>query len=158
MTHTDLSRKDATSPDDAFMQMAVITASRSKDPSRQVGAVIVSKSGRVMSTGYNGTPIGWPDDKFPWGNDSDNELDTKYPYVVHAERNAVLNYGGSLRDFDGATLYTTYFPCNECAKEIVQVGIKKVVYLDSFSGDVATATNRIFAWTGVEVQRYFKNN
>lgn len=122
-------REDYLNWDEYFMSIAKLSAMRSKDPSTQVGACIVSDNNRILSIGYNGAPNGYHDDEFPWDREGD-KLDTKYMYVVHAERNAILNYRGNIKDFDGAKLYVTLFPCNECAKEVIQVGIKDIIYLD----------------------------
>ena len=113
--------------DEYFMGVAAITAKRSKDPHTQVGAVIVGPDQRILSIGYNGTPRGMNDDPFPWAREGET-LRTKYPYVIHAERNAVLNFRGLMRELHGATVYVTHFPCNECSKELAQVGIAEVVY------------------------------
>ncbi len=120
-------RKDYLSWDEYFMGIANLSAMRSKDPSTQVGACIASQDNRILSIGYNGTPNGYDDDIFPWDREGDAK-DTKYLYVVHAERNAILNYRGHRKDLEGARIYVDLFPCNECAKEIIQVGIKEVVY------------------------------
>lgn len=112
--------------DEYFMGVALLSAQRSKDPTTQVGACIVNQKKRIVGIGYNGFPIGVEDDVFPWANDGD-WLDNKYPYVVHAEPNAILNATVSL---DNATLYVTLFPCNECAKLVIQSGIKEVVFLE----------------------------
>jgi dCMP deaminase len=112
--------------DEYFMGVALLSAMRSKDPGTQVGACIVNEKKRIVGIGYNGFPIGVQDDKFPWNNDGE-WLDNKYPYVVHAEPNAILNATVPL---DGSTLYVTLFPCNECAKLIIQSGIKHIVYLE----------------------------
>ena len=109
------------------MGIALLAANRSKDPSTQVGACIVSPDNIIISTGYNGMPKGCSDEDFPWARSAECENDTKYPYVVHAELNAILNANG--RDLRGATVYVALFPCNECAKAIIQSGIKEVVYL-----------------------------
>ena len=114
--------------DEYFMAVAKLSAMRSKDPSTQVGACIVSNTNRILSIGYNGTPNGYSDDNFPWEREGE-PLNTKYLYVVHAERNAILNYRGSRKDLEGAKIYVDLFPCNECAKEIIQSGIKEVIYL-----------------------------
>ena len=121
-------RKDYLSWDQFFMGVAKLAAGRSKDPSTQVGACIVDKTNRILSIGYNGTPNGFDDDVFPWARDGE-ELETKYPYVCHAELNAILNYRGPRKDLQGATIYVDLFPCNECAKLIIQAGIKRIVYL-----------------------------
>jgi len=114
--------------DEYFISIAKLSAMRSKDPSTQVGACIVSDDNRILSIGYNGAPNGFDDDKFPWGRDGEN-LNTKYPYVCHAELNAILNYRGSTKDLEGAKVYIDLFPCNECAKAIIQSGIKEVMFL-----------------------------
>lgn len=113
--------------DEYFMGVAALSALRSKDPHTRVGACIVSKDRRILSIGYNGTPRGIDDSVFPWRRDGD-WLETKYPYVVHAERNAVLNFRGSMRELKGSTIYVTHFPCNECCKELAQVGVSEVAY------------------------------
>lgn len=118
-------RNDYLSWDKYFMGVAILSSMRSKDPNTQVGACIVNKKNRIVGIGYNGLPVGLNDDEFPWGNQGDF-LDTKYPYVVHAEPNAILN---SIEKLDNATIYVTLFPCNECAKLVIQSGIKEIVYL-----------------------------
>lgn len=140
MERLNLQRKDYLSWDEVFMATAKLYAGRSKDPNTQVGACIV-KNNRILSIGYNGAPNGMNDEIFPWTRVGKN-LETKYFFVVHAERNAILNYRGSIKDFEGATLYVDLFPCNECAKEIIQVGITEVVYL---SDKYADAENTIAA-------------
>lgn len=131
-------RKDYLSWDEFFMGIAKLSAGRSKDPSTQVGACIVNKQNRILSIGYNGAPNGFSDDLFPWGREGD-VVETKYPYVCHAERNAILNYPGSKRDLEGSKIYVDLFPCNECAKEIIQAGIKEVIYLsDKYSKTTET--------------------
>ena len=136
--------------DEYFMAIAKLSAMRSKDPSTQVGACIVDKNNRILSIGYNGAPNGYSDDIFPWDREG-NELDTKYPYVVHAERNAILNYRGSRKDFEGAKIYVDLFPCNECAKEIIQAGISEVIYLsDKYANtNSVIASKRLFDACGV---------
>ena len=127
-------RKDYLSWDENFMAVAKLSAMRSKDPHTQVGACIVSNDNRILSIGYNGAPNGFNDEKFPWGREG-NPLETKYLYVVHAERNAILNYRGSRKDLENSKIYVDLFPCNECAKEIIQAGIKEVVYLSDKYAD-----------------------
>ena len=127
-------RKDYLSWDEYFMAVAKLSAMRSKDPHTQVGACIVSNDNRILSIGYNGAPNGFNDEKFPWGREG-NPLETKYLYVVHAERNAILNYRGSRKDLENSKIYVDLFPCNECAKEIIQAGIKEVVYLSDKYAD-----------------------
>ena len=121
-------RKDYLSWDEYFMGVAKLSALRSKDPSTQVGACIVSSDNRILSMGYNGTPNGFDDQDFPWDREG-QALNTKYLYVCHAELNAILNFRGHKRDFEGAKIYVALFPCNECAKAIIQSGIKEVIYL-----------------------------
>lgn len=135
------------------MDIAAVAARRSKDPNTQVGACLVSADNRVLSLGYNGSPRGMDDVVMPWGRDSENPVQNKYPYVVHAERNAVLNFRGSLRELQGATAYITHSPCNECAKELVQVGIKRVVFDTLYPTDLDDATRFIFKCAKVSVQQ-----
>ena len=122
-----MKRTDYISWDEYFMGIAMLAAKRSKDPNTQVGACIVSEDNIIISTGYNGMPKGCSDDEFPWDRKGENEAATKYPYVVHAELNAILNASG--RDLRGSRIYVALFPCNECAKAIIQSGIKEVMYL-----------------------------
>ena len=117
-------REDYITWDEYFMGVAKLSGMRSKDPNSQVGACIVSQDNKIMSMGYNGFPMGCSDDEFPWTREGD-AMDTKYLYVTHSELNAILNYrGGSL---EGAKLYVSLFPCNECAKAIIKSGIKTIV-------------------------------
>lgn len=127
-------RQNVISWDEFFMRVAIAAQLRSKDPNTQVGACIASTNHRILSVGYNGTPSALNDDDFPWGT-SDDPLEDKHNYVVHAEANAVLNYRGSLRDLEGSTVYVTLFPCHDCAKILAQVGIGEVVYLDNKYAD-----------------------
>ena len=139
--------------DEYFMGVALLSAQRSKDPSTQVGACIVSPENKIMSVGYNGMPRSCSDDDYPWEREGE-ALDTKYLFVCHAELNAILNYGaGSLKD---AKVYTTLFPCNECAKAIIQSGIKEIVYLsDKYAEtDGTKASKRMFDSAGVTYRRY----
>ncbi len=144
-------REDYLNWDEYFMSIAKLSAMRSKDPSTQVGACIVSDNNRILSIGYNGAPNGYHDDEFPWDREGD-KLDTKYMYVVHAERNAILNYRGSRKDLEDARIYVDLFPCNECAKEIIQSGIREVVYLsDKYHDSENTiASRRLFDACGVK--------
>ena len=132
------------------MGIAELSALRSKDPNTQVGCCIASPDNKIYSLGYNGLPIGLSDDEFPWENKAENVEDTKYPYVCHSELNAILNFTG--HSLKGCRLYVTLFPCNECAKAIIQSGIKKVVYLsDKYKGtDGNIASKRLFDETGVK--------
>lgn len=116
--------------DDYFATIAEITSLRSKDPVRKVGAIIVSNDNKILSTGYNGAPRGICDDDIPWEKFGEF-LDTKYPYIVHAELNAILNYNNDKSLLQGARIYTTLFPCNECMKAIIQSGITEIIYLDN---------------------------
>lgn len=138
--------------DEYFMGIAILSSKRSKDPSSQVGAAII-RDKRVLSLGYNGMPRGCDDVKMPWGKTSSDPLETKYPYVVHAELNAILN---SNKDIRGATLYVTMFPCNECAKAVIQSGIVEVVYLsDKHHEEMAgIASNRMLDMAGVKIRKY----
>ena len=154
-----MKRQGYISWDEFFMGVAMLAAQRSKDPSTQVGACIVSgeedpAGGNViLSTGYNGFPAGCSDDEFPWERTGDFG-DTKYPFVVHAELNAILNARGkSLR---GARLYVALFPCNECAKAIIQAGIREVVYLsDKYATTDATmASRRMLTAAGVTLRQF----
>ena len=122
-----MKRNDYISWDEYFMGIAMLAARRSKDPSTQVGACIVSPDNIIISTGYNGMPKGCSDDTFPWDRTGELEVETKYPYVVHAELNAILNANG--RSLQGSRIYVALFPCNECAKAIIQSGVKEVLFL-----------------------------
>lgn len=132
--------------DEYFMGVAMLAARRSKDPNTQVGACIVSPDNIIISTGYNGLPNGCSDDEYPWEREGE---ETKYPYVVHAELNAILNANG--RDLRGSRLYVALFPCNECAKAIIQAGVKEVLYLlDKYASTAATrASKRMLDSAGV---------
>ncbi len=137
--------------DEYFMGLAHLSALRSKDPNTQVGAAIVDENHRVVSVGYNGFPTGVSDEEFPWGREG-GVLDSKYAFVVHAELNAILNSQRSVR---GCTIYVSLFPCNECAKAIIQSGIKKIVYeSDKYNGvDTNIASKRMLKAAGVELVR-----
>lgn len=145
-----MKRKDYISWDEYFMGVALLAARRSKDPNTQVGACIVSEDNIILSTGYNGFPAGCSDDEYPWEREGEA---TKYPFVVHAELNAILNAGG--RSLRGARIYVDLFPCNECAKAIIQSGIVEVIYLsDKYAGTDATrASKRMLASAGVTLRR-----
>ena len=132
--------------DEYFMGVAMLAARRSKDPNTQVGACIESPDNIIISTGYNGLPNGCSDDEYPWEREGE---ETKYPYVVHAELNAILNANG--RDLRGSRLYVALFPCNECAKAIIQAGVKEVLYLsDKYASTAATrASKRMLDSAGV---------
>ena len=118
--------------DQYFMGVALLSAKRSKDPNTQVGACLVNEDKRIIGIGYNGFPRGCSDEVFPWGKSDPDPVNTKYAYVVHAEANAILNSNANLK---GSTLYVSLFPCNECAKLIIQSGVKKVIYMsDKYAG------------------------
>ena len=119
-------RKDYLTWDEYFMGVAYLSSLRSEDPSTQVGACIVSKDNRILSIGYNGAPNGFEDKCFPWDREGEF-LDTKYAYVCHAELNAISNFRGNKKDLEGAKLYVTLFPCNECTKLVIQNGIKEII-------------------------------
>ena len=148
-------RKDYISWDEYFMGVAVLSGMRSKDPNTQVGACIVSEDHKILSMGYNGFPTGCSDDEFPWEREGE-PLENKYFYTTHSELNAILNYrGGSL---EGATIYVTLFPCNECAKAIIQAGIKTIVYeCDKYADSAAVkASKRMLDAAGVRYYQYNK--
>ncbi len=146
-------RKDYITWDEYFMGVAYLAGLRSKDPSSPVGACIVSPDNKILSIGYNGFPMGCSDEEFPWAREGE-ELDTKYLYVTHSELNAILNYrGGSL---EGAKLYVSLFPCNECAKAIIQAGIKTVIYDSDKYKDTPSviASKRMMDAAGVRYYQY----
>ena len=147
-------RADYISWDEYFMSVAKLAGMRSKDPNSQVGSCIVSSDNKILSIGYNGFPIGCSDDEYPWSRDDQDPLKTKYLYVTHSELNAILNYrGGSL---EGARIYVSMFPCNECAKAIIQSGIKTVIYEVNKYPDSASvlASMKMLASSGVQVRKY----
>ena len=147
-------REDYISWDEYFMAVAKLAGMRSKDPHTQVGACIVSEDNKILSMGYNGFPKGCSDDEFPWGKTSENPLENKYLYTTHSELNAILNYrGGSL---EGAKLYVTLFPCNECCKAIIQAGIKTVIYdCDKYADTPSVmASKRMMKASGVTFLKY----
>ena len=144
-------REDYISWDEYFMGVAALSAMRSKDPNTQVGACIVSPEHKILSMGYNGFPLGCSDDEFTWEREGE---DNKYFYSTHSELNAILNYrGGSL---DGATIYVTLFPCNECAKAIIQSGIRTLVYDSDKYADTAMvkASKKMLKAAGVQIIPY----
>ena len=147
-------RTDYITWDEYFMGVAKLAGMRSKDPNSQVGCCIVSKDNKILSMGYNGFPKGCSDDDFPWAREGD-PLETKYLYVTHSELNAILNYQGE--SLKGAKLYVSMFPCNECAKAIIQSGIETVIYeLDKYpDSDSVRASKRLIDAAGV---RYYKYN
>ena len=147
-------RKDYISWDEYFMAVAKLAGMRSKDPNSQVGSCIVSADNKILSIGYNGFPRGCSDEDFPWAREGEDPLRTKYIYVTHSELNAILNYrGGSL---EGSKIYVSLFPCNECAKAIIQAGIKTVIYdCDKYSATPSViASKMMFQAAGVAFQKY----
>ena len=147
-------RTDYINWDEYFMGVAMLAAKRSKDPSTQVGACIVDDNNRILSTGYNGFPMGCSDDEYPWAREGEEANATKYPFVVHAELNAILNNRG--KNLVGARIYVALFPCNECAKAIIQSGIKEVVYLsDKYASTPSTqASKRMLTSAGVALRQF----
>lgn len=146
-------RRDYLSWDEYFMGIALMSSQRSKDPGTQVGACIVNDENRIMSVGYNGMPFGCSDDEFPWDKEGE-VLNSKYAYVCHAELNAILSFkGGDLKD---CRVYTTLFPCNECAKAIIQSGMKEVVFLSDKYADseMVVAAKKMFDFAGVLYRQY----
>lgn len=146
-----MKRKDYISWDEYFMGVALLAAKRSKDPNTQVGACIVDKNNIILSTGYNGFPYGCSDDDYPWEREGE---DTKYSYVVHAELNAILNARG--KNLNDARIYVDLFPCNECAKAIIQSGISEVVYLyDKYADSRDTiASKKMLSSAGITLRKF----
>lgn len=144
-------REDYLDWDDYFMGIAILSAKRSKDPGTQVGACIVSPDKKIVGVGYNGLPLGCSDDNFPWDREG-KFLETKYAFVCHAELNAILN---STKKLENCTIYVDLFPCNECAKSIIQSGIKEVVYLsDKYSGtDSNIASKMLFKAANIKLRK-----
>lgn len=149
-----MKRADYITWDQYFMGIAIMSSQRSKDPGTQVGACIVDEDNRILSVGYNGMPTGCNDDEMPWNREGTG-LESKYFFVCHAELNAILNYrgGGKLK---GAKCYATLFPCNECAKAIIQSGIREVIYMsDKYAdSDSTVASKRMFDMAGVKYTAY----
>lgn len=147
-------REDYISWDEYFMGVSLLASMRSKDPNTQVGACIVGDDNKIISVGYNGFPRGCSDDEFPWERTADSQNDTKYPYVCHAELNAILNAGG--QSLSGARIFVALFPCNECAKAIIQSGIKEVIYIsDKYADTPATlASKMMFKAAGVKLTQF----
>jgi dCMP deaminase len=145
-------RSDYLKWDNYFMGIALLSAQRSKDPNTQVGACIVDESNKIVGIGYNGFPIGCSDEKLPWDREAENVNDTKYPYVVHAEVNAILN---STKKLDGAKIYIGLFPCNECAKIIIQSGIKEIIYIsDKYcDSDSVKASKKMIDMAGLKTRK-----
>lgn len=155
-------REEYASWDEYFMGIALLSTTRSKDPSTQVGACIVNEEEhKIISVGYNGLTKGMDDDSFYWNSEGERTGDKtriKDPYVIHAERNSIYNYRGSLSDFKGSTMYVTFFPCFECAKSIAQVGIKKVVYRRMYSNSESNRiAKEILEAAGIEMVAFSKD-
>ncbi len=147
-------RADYINWDEYFMAVAKLAGMRSKDPNSQVGSCIVSQDNKILSLGYNGFPLGCSDDEYPWTREDEDPLKTKYLYVTHSELNAILNYrGGSL---EGSKMYVSMFPCNECAKAIIQSGIKTLIYeINKYPDSPAVlASMRMLESAGIEVKQY----
>ena len=157
MTGKIQKRTDYISWDEYFMGVAYLASFRSKDPNSQVGACIVDNNNKILSMGYNGFPRGCSDDEFPWAREGD-ALETQYAYVTHSELNAILNYHGT--SLEGSKIYVTLFPCNECAKAIIQAGIKRIVYdSDKYDGTPSVvASKRMLKAAGVVMQKYEHTN
>lgn len=151
-----MKREDYISWDEYFMGIALLSTNRSKDPNTTVGACIVSSDNRILSIGYNGSPRGLSDDNMPWDRDG-GFIETKYAYVCHSELNAILNYHGNL---ENTKIYVTLFPCNECAKAIVQAGIKEVIYYcDKYATtDSNIVSKKIFDEVGIKYRKYEPTN
>ena len=152
-----MKRSDYITWDEYFMGVALLAAMRSKDPNTQVGACIVDGENRILSTGYNGFPSGCSDDEFPWEREG-GFSDTKYPFVVHAELNAILNARG--KNLTDSKIYVALFPCHECAKAIIQSGIKEIIYLsDKYKDTESTiASKRMLDRAGVKYTQLFMEN
>lgn len=149
-----LARQNCPSWEEVYLSMAHVIKQRSKDPSTQVGAILVGEDNRILSSGYNGTPHGFDDNSFPWGKGNPDPLSNKDLFVIHAELNAILNFKGIGKELEGATAYVTLFPCNECAKTLVQSGIKKVVYSDKKDDITYKASEILFHNAGVELVHF----
>lgn len=139
--------------DETFLALAATISARSKDPQVQVGACIVSANNKVLAMGYNGTPRGMDDATFPWVDGELVSPEAKYAYVIHAERNAVLNYRGVLADFEGARAYVTHLPCVECTKTLVQLGVSEIIYRHHYTmfPDADVITARLCAAAGTQL-------
>ncbi|XP_065177266.1 deoxycytidylate deaminase-like [Sycon ciliatum] len=147
-------RDDYLSWSDYFMAVAFLSAQRSKDPNSQVGACIVNSENKIVGIGYNGMPNGCSDDELPWSRTAEDKLDTKYPYVCHAEMNAIMNKNSA--DVKGCTIYVALFPCNECAKLIIQSGIQHVIYMSDkyFDRPEFIASRRLLTMAGIECSKF----
>lgn len=153
-----MKRNDYIGWDEYFMGIAILSAERSKDNNTQVGACIVNDEQKIVAVGYNGMPTGCNDDEMPWEREGATTLDTKYPFVCHAELNAILNRNSS--NLKGCSLYVTLFPCNECAKAIIQSGIKRIVYKSNKYADSEStkASAMLFKMCGVDCVEYIPSD
>jgi len=149
-----MKREDYITWDEYFMGIALLSAERSKDPNTQVGSCIVNDENKIISVGYNGAPTKFADELLPWDREGDF-INTKYAYVCHSELNAILNAQGTVK---GARIYVALFPCNECAKAIIQSGIKEVIYLsDKYNGtDGNVVAKKLFDECGIIYRQYEK--
>ncbi len=146
-------RTDYLSWDEYFMAVALLSGLRSKDPSTQVGACVANPQNKIVGVGYNGFPWGCSDDDLPWAREG-NFLDTKYPYVCHAELNAVLN--SITTDLRDCRIYVALFPCNECTKVIIQSGIREIIYLsDKYKHTESVRASKLMLEKSNTVYRQF---
>ena len=145
-------REEKLNIDEINMLIAIVSGLNSKDPSSQVGSCITTIDKKVLSTGCNNNPKGWDDKEFPWGNDFENgEINTKYPYIIHAEMNTIMNYNGSKKDLENGIMYVTLFPCSACAKIIASSGIKKLIYIEERGNNLDNTFSRlILSKCGIE--------
>ena len=152
-----MKRKDYISWDEYFMGVALLAAKRSKDPSTQVGACIVNSDNKIISTGYNSAPIGYDDDTCMTWEREGSFLETKYAYVCHAELNAILNSPAPVKN---CKIYVALFPCNECAKAIIQSGIKEIVYMEDKYADTdgVKASKKMLDACGVKYRKFHSDN
>ena len=151
-----MKREDYISWDEYFMGVAVLSSLRSKDPNTQVGCCIASNNNKILSLGYNGSPTGYSDNNMPWERVGDF-VNTKYAYVCHSELNAILNYRGNL---ENTKLYVTLFPCCECAKAIVQSGIKEIIYMEDkyCESDSIVVSKKILDECGIKYRQYVRSD
>ncbi len=156
MTDKKTKRTDYLNWDEYFMSVALLSAQRSKDPNTQVGACVANQNNKIIGVGYNGFPWGCSDDILPWAREG-KLLDTKYPYVCHAELNAVLN--STIQDLKGCRIYVGLFPCNECTKVIIQSGIEEIIYLsDKYAESDSVKASKFMLDTSNTKYRQFKSD
>ncbi|XP_066592779.1 deoxycytidylate deaminase [Prorops nasuta] len=151
---TDTKRTSYLEWDEYFMALAILSAKRSKDPCTQVGACIIDQEHKIIGIGYNGMPRGCDDDDFPWCKGSEELLNNKKLYVCHAEINAILN--SNFANVKNCTMYVTLFPCNECAKLMIQSGIREFIYIsDKHDYKAKTrAAKKMFDYVGIKYRKY----